>query len=116
MKNSTRILIAVLIVAFLAPSVSAQLSAVGLSAVSGQSLATPSSDYLFAIQGGSMLTATTGIPYIGIAEYAYGVSNRTTIGVVFGETPDVEGYGIRVRTIIAELPENNRIYFRAPIF
>ncbi len=75
----------------------------------------PSSDYLFANAGGSLVTASTGIPYLGITEYAYGISSKTTIGLMFGETPDVEGYGIRIRTVIAELSDNNRIYFRAPI-
>lgn len=77
---------------------------------------TPSPDHLFAGDGKSMVTVSTGIPYVGIAEYAYGVSSKTTIGFMYGQTPFVEGYGLRIRTIIAEPEDNLRVYFRAPIF
>ncbi len=76
----------------------------------------PSPDHLFAGDGKSMVTVSTGIPYVGIAEYAYGVSSKTTIGFMYGQTPFVEGYGLRIRTIIAEPEDNLRVYFRAPIF
>lgn len=76
----------------------------------------PSPDHLFAGEGKSMVTVSTGIPYVGIAEYAYGVSSKTTIGFMYGQTPFVEGYGLRIRTIIAEPEDNLRVYFRAPIF
>ncbi len=75
-----------------------------------------SPDHLFTTEGHSMVTCTTGIPYVGIAEYAYGISNKTTIGFMYGQTPAVEGYGIRIRTIISQPAENLRIYFRSPIF
>jgi hypothetical protein len=105
MKNSIRIVIATLVIAGSISTSMAQLSTV----------AAPSSEYLFAPQGGSMMSASTGIPYVGITEYAYGISDKTTVGLMFGVTPKLEGYGARIRTIIAEPSENTRIYFRAPI-
>lgn len=87
------------------------------SAASAQEMCTaPSPDHLFVPEGGSMFTAATGIPYVGIGEYAYGVSSKTTVGFIYGQTPLVEGYGLRIRTIIGEPSERVRIYFRAPIF
>ena len=77
---------------------------------------TPPTDHLFAGEGHSMFSAATGIPYIGIGEYAYGISDKTTIGVLYGQTPVIEGYGLRIRTIMAEPSERVRVYFRAPLF
>lgn len=104
MKNSIGILIAAIVLTCSFTSVFAQVCTA------------PSPDHLFADKGGSMVTASTGIPYIGIAEYAYGISSKTTIGFMYGQTPLVEAYGIRIRTIIAEPSERTRIYFRSPIF
>jgi hypothetical protein len=76
----------------------------------------PSTDHLFCRAGNSMVTIATGIPYVGIAEYAYGISDKVTIGALYGQTPLVEGYGFRIRAIIAEPSERTRVYFRAPAF
>ena len=86
------------------------------SLVSAQTCIVHSPDYLFTGEGHSMVTLTTGIPYVGIAEYAYGISDKTTIGFMYGQTPAVEGYGIRIRTIISQPEDNLRIYFRSPVF
>ena len=72
-------------------------------------------DHLFATKGKSMITIATGIPYIGIAEYAYGFSDRFSLGIIFGRTPKVPGYGIRVRYILHKR-ESFRIFLRAPLF
>ncbi|HYM20149.1 MAG TPA: hypothetical protein VEW28_03990 [Candidatus Kapabacteria bacterium] len=93
------------------------LAVLAVSELRAQNTCTnPSPDYLFCPEGHSMVTAATGIPYIGIAEYAYGISDKTTIGLVYGQTPVVTGYGARVRSIISEPSERVRIYFRAPLF
>ena len=84
--------------------------------VFGQMCTSAAPDHLFAPKGHSMATISTGIPYVGIAEYAYGISDKTTIGLMYGQTPLVEAYGIRVRSIVNQLSEQTRIYFRAPIF
>ncbi len=73
-------------------------------------------DHLFPSGGGSMVTVTTGIPYVGIAEYAYGFSDGFSLGIVAGITPKVGAYGFRVRAILARPSENSRIYFRMPAF
>jgi hypothetical protein len=105
MKTSLCILLAALFIFSSSSKMSAQLACTA-----------PSPDHLFAESGKSMVTISTGIPYVGIAEYAYGISSKTTIGLMYGQTPLVEAYGIRIRTIISEPTENLRIYFRSPIF
>jgi hypothetical protein len=72
-------------------------------------------DHVINQKGESRITIATGIPFIGIAEYAYGVSNRTTLGIMAGMTPAVEGYGIRFRRILYQKSESYRIYFCTPV-
>jgi hypothetical protein len=76
MKNTHSLLVAALTIACSFSSVYAQLTCTA-----------PSPDPLFASSGGSMVTLSTGIPYVGIAEYAYGISDKTTIGFMYGQTP-----------------------------
>ena len=72
--------------------------------------------HLFNAKGNSMLTFASGIPYIAAIEYAYGFSDRFTVGVTIGKTPNTTGYGLKIRAILYQPNENYRIYFRAPIF
>jgi hypothetical protein len=72
-------------------------------------------DPLFSSKGKSMITMATGIPYAGIAEYAYGFSDRFSLGIIAGHTTKVPGYGIRVRYIFHKR-ESFKIFFRVPIF
>lgn len=74
-----------------------------------------SQDHVFTGKGGQKITLVTGIPYIGIAEYAYGVTDRFTAGVLVGLTPRVEGYGVRLRTIIFQEDRSFRSYFCVPV-
>ena len=73
-------------------------------------------DHLFAHKGRSMVTLATGIPYLGIAEYAYGFSDRFSLGLSVGVTPNVEGYGFRIRGILLQSREDFRLYVRMPVF
>lgn len=74
-------------------------------------------DHLFLFKGSTSVTIGTGIPYIGIGEVAYGVTAGFTVGAIFGVTPLVEGYGIRVRGLIYENDDTKfRVHLRAPIF
>ena len=73
-------------------------------------------DHLFATKKQSMAMVATGIPYLGIAEYAYGMSNRTTVGLLVGVTPNVVGYGFRFRTILLQNEPDFRVYARIPFF
>jgi hypothetical protein len=81
-----------------------------------QSVSFYNGDHLFPTKGGSMVTFSTGIPYLGIAEYAYGFSDRFSVGLIAGVTPNVEGYGVRIRGILYQPSERFRLYFRAPMF
>lgn len=77
---------------------------------------TPSTDYLFPGKRQLQLTVGTGVPYVGIVEVAYGFSDRFALGVIVGQTPNVTGYGIRLRATLVEKANDFRIYFRMPIF
>lgn len=72
-------------------------------------------DHVINRRGESRLTLATGIPFIGVAEYAYGVTDRFTVGILGGLTPAVEGYGVRMRTVLIENTKGERIYFCTPI-
>ena len=74
-----------------------------------------SDDHVFAGNGGAKVTLATGIPYVGIAEYAYGFSDRVTGGILFGVTPNVEGYGVRVRAVVYQTSKSFRVYFCTPV-
>ncbi len=83
--------------------------------VNAQSFRGGSQDHVFAGEGNAKITLATGIPYIGVAEYAYGISDRVTGGFLFGLTPNVDGYGIRARAVIYQEEESFRIYFCTPV-
>ena len=89
---------------------------VNIATARAQQHATRMTDHLFSERGKSMVTVATGIPYIGIAEYAYGVSDRFSLGLIAGQTPKVTGYGLRVRAIIYQKNESFRLFVRAPVF
>jgi len=73
-------------------------------------------DHVLNYRAQSRLTLATGIPYLAIGEYAYGLSDRVTLGVMAGVTPSVEGYGIRVRTVVHQTDPRYRVYFCTPVF
>jgi hypothetical protein len=64
--------------------------------------ATTAPDYLFPRQGNTSLTATSGIPFLGMGEVAYGFSNRFAVGAIGGITPTVVGFGVRGRGLVFE--------------
>ncbi|MCO6465463.1 MAG: hypothetical protein J5I53_02495 [Bradyrhizobiaceae bacterium] len=72
-------------------------------------------DHVFAAAGGSKLTIATGIPYLGVFEYAYGLSEDVTAGILYGQTPSVEGYGVRVRGVLFRDSLMFRIYLCVPV-
>ena len=92
------------------------LSIAAVGSLCSQPISLHRNDHLFAASGHSMISITTGIPYVGITEYAYGFSDRFSLGFMAGVTPHVEGYGLRVRAILSQPSEKFRIYFRAPLF
>jgi len=73
------------------------------------------SDYLFPEKGKSLLTLSTGIPYVAIAEYSYGFTDRFSVGVLAGTTPSVEGYGIRIKSVLFENDNDSRVYAKIPM-
>lgn len=61
-----------------------------------------SSDELFPEAGTFAGAFATGIPYLGIGEVAYGVTDRFAIGAVGGVTPTTVGAGLRLRGVLLE--------------
>ena len=77
----------------------------------------PAFDYLFPAKSSSTITVGSGLPYVGIGEYAYGVSDRFSAGLLIGATPKVMGYGFRLRAVLYENGDQNfRMTFRVPTF
>lgn len=72
-------------------------------------------DHVINSRGESRVSLLTGIPIIGTAEYAYGVSDRLTFGVLGGFTPFEEAFGIRVRTVVYQKQESYRVYYCTPV-
>ena len=72
-------------------------------------------DHVINRKRASRFTLATGIPFVGVAEYAYGVTDRFTVGVLGGFTPAVEGYGVRLRGVVFQKTERYRVYFCTPI-
>src|SRR5688572_14397259 len=66
-------------------------------------------------KGRGRVTVATGIPYVAIGEYAYGVSDRVTVGFMTGVTPHIPGYGVRARAVLLESQEGFRVYFCTPV-
>jgi hypothetical protein len=73
-------------------------------------------DYLMPQKGKTMVEFYTGSPYVAIGQYTYGVSNRFAVGVIYGYTPFVKAYGIRIKAVLAQSADNFRINFKAPLF
>ncbi|MDR8390881.1 hypothetical protein NC796_07020 [Aliifodinibius sp. S!AR15-10] len=72
-------------------------------------------DHVINMRGESRLSLFTGLPVIGSSEYAYGVSNRLTVGILGGFTPFEEAIGLRVRTVLYQSKESFRVYYCTPI-
>lgn len=85
-----------------------------LMAASASAQTFRSPDALFVPRGKTMLTLSTGIPFVGLSEYAYGFSDRFSLGVMIGQTPKVRGYGVRLRHILYERESHVRIAAEMP--
>lgn len=72
-------------------------------------------DHVINNRGESRVSLLTGIPVVGTVEYAYGVSDRLTFGVLGGFTPFEEAIGIRVRTVVHQKKESFRVYYCTPV-
>ena len=73
-------------------------------------------DDLIPRQGKSVATLLTGVPYAAIVEYAYGLTDRFSVGVIAGVLENsLPGYGVRLRYIVAQPSRDFRIHFRMPI-
>lgn len=74
-------------------------------------------DHLFVPKGGSAVSVATGIPFVFAAEYAYGVSKKFTAGLLFGKIPipGAQGFGLRLRGILASNNKDLRVYFEMPV-
>jgi len=97
-------------------SIALALGLLRVASTVAQPLGTVHMDYLMPKKGRSLVAASTGIPYIGILEYAYGFSNRFSVGVMIGRTPTVNGYGLRLRTVLYRSDRSFRVVAKGPVF
>jgi hypothetical protein len=63
-------------------------------------------DYLFPSKGGFAATLGTGLPFLGLGELAYGVSDGFAVGALAAATPDMSSspgtsaFGVRPRGVV----------------
>lgn len=91
---------------------------IGLTTIPGvkcQEKITFDYDYLMPQKGKSMVELYTGFPYVAIGQYSYGFSNRFSVGIIYGYTPFVRGYGLRIKSVIAQPSKSMRIYMKSPL-
>ena len=62
-----------------------------------------------------MATLLTGIPYVAIAELAYGFTDRFSVGVLGGIVPHNPGGGLRFRYLLAQPSGNFRVHLKMPV-
>ena len=73
-------------------------------------------DYLIPRAGKSIATVLTGVPYATIAEYAYGITDRFSVGIIAGVLENfTPGYGVRFRYVVAQPNRDFRIHLRLPV-
>lgn len=82
--------------------------------VTGQEKKVFQHDFLMPAKGKSMVEFYSGIPYVAIGQYSYGFSNRVSVGIFYGNTPFVKGYGVRVKALIAQPSESFRVNIKSP--
>ena len=51
---------------------------------------------------GASVSLTTGVPFIGMGEVAWGFGDRFTLGALIGLTPNVLGVGARPRVVVVQ--------------
>lgn len=73
-----------------------------LNNVFGQERMKPQHDYLLPVKGKSMVEFYSGIPYVAVAQYGYGISNKVSLGIFYGYTPFEKGYGLRLKAVVAQ--------------
>jgi hypothetical protein len=85
-----------------------------LIGVNGQVMKMKSHDYFLPRKGQSMVEFYTGSPYVAIGLYSYGISDRFSVGAIYGYTPFVKAFGLRIKSVIAQPSENFRISLKSP--
>lgn len=71
-------------------------------------------DPLFVCKDKFVMSAGMGIPFIGISEIAYGISDKFTLGALTGITPrNSLGIGIRPRVVLLQSGDNFRLHLRS---
>lgn len=81
---------------------------------SGQESGKSQHDYLLPSKGKSMIEFYSGIPYVALGQYGYGLSKRVSLGIIYGYTPFEKGYGLRLKAVIAQPSASFRINVKSP--
>lgn len=82
---------------------------------SGQEKGVSQHDYLMPAKGKSMVEFYSGIPYVALAQYGYGISSKFSVGIFYGYTPFEKGFGLRLKAIIAQPSESFRLNVKSPL-
>lgn len=85
-----------------------------LPTVSGQEKRIFHHDYLLPAKGKSMVEFYSGIPYVALGQYGYGISNKVSLGIIYGYTPFEKGYGLRLKAVIAQPSASFRLNVKSP--
>jgi hypothetical protein len=75
----------------------------------GQESGKSQHDYLMPAKGQSMVEFYSGLPYVALGQYGYGISSKVSLGIIYGHTPFEKGYGLRLKAVIAEPSESFRL-------
>lgn len=82
--------------------------------VSGQEIIKPQHDYLMPAKGKSMVEFYSGLPYVAVGQFGYGISDKFSLGIFYGYTPFEKGYGLRLKAIIAQPSSSFRVNLKSP--
>ena len=81
-----------------------------------ESIYSTAPDHVLASAGEHRVGLSTGIPFVAMAEYSVGVTEGFSVGAMFGTTPFVKAYGVRLRGLLFENDQRTfRVMMRGPV-
>jgi len=111
--TNTQILLVIVLVQISIGSGNAQYNVEPLP--TGPTCEMKSHDCLMPGKGKSMVSLYTGVPYIGVGEFAYGISNRLSVSAFLGVTPVNYAFGSRIKAVVIETSGNFRVNLKTTV-
>lgn len=88
----------------------------GAHCTAQETLYSSAPDHVLASAGEHRVGLTTGIPFVAMAEYSFGVTDGFSVGAMVGTTPFVKAYGVRLRGLLYENDQRTfRVMMRGPV-